>query len=130
MSQAQYGTIVGIIKPQGHLTGMIKPQSNLRGVISKTVEEVERQNKEITITENGIVEVMPDANKLLQKVTITTDVIGGDVAEYQGSYEVTPTIQEQVLPTALKVMRNDLTVKEIPYAEVSNASGGTTIIIG
>ena len=108
----------------------IKPRGIVKGVISKTVEEVERQTKEITITENGTIEVVPDSLGLLEKVTVTTDVIGGNVAEYKGSYEVTPSVNEQTLSTAKKVMREDVKIKEIPYAEVSNTSGGTTVIIG
>ena len=40
---AQWGTLIGKIKPQG----------NLQGVISIKVEKVESQSKEIAITENG-----------------------------------------------------------------------------
>lgn len=119
-TQAQWGMIKGKIKSQG----------SLKGVISKTVEEIERQTKEITITENGTIEVVPDSLGLLEKVTVTTDVIGGDVPEYQGSYEVTPSSKEQTLSTAKKVMREDVKIKEIPYVEVSNASGGITVTIG
>lgn len=90
----------------------------------------EEQEKSITITENGTVEVVPDDKKILKKVTITTDVIGGDTEEYEGSYEVTPKLEEQSLPTALKVMRNDIKIKEIPITKVSNTSGGNTVIIG
>lgn len=49
---------------------------------------------------------------------------------YDGPTEVIPAASEQVLPTAWKTLDKDVTVKEIPYAEVSNSSGGTTIIIG
>ena len=49
---------------------------------------------------------------------------------YAGSYEVTPKIKRQTLATEDKVMAKDLTVKEIPYYEVSNTHGGTTVIIG
>lgn len=49
---------------------------------------------------------------------------------YEGTCVVTPTAEKQVLPTALKVMPSDVTVKEIPYAEVSNPAGGVTVIIG
>ena len=120
MAQAQYGTIVGIIKAKG----------NLNGSISLKTEKVEKQSKEITITENGVVDVLPDANKVLDKVTITTDVIGGNVSEYKGSYEVTPMLSEQTLSTAKKVMRDDVKIKEIPITRVTNTSGGNTVIIG
>ena len=99
--------------------------------MSRTVESVVRQSKEITITENGTVDVLPDANKVLEKVTIVTDVIGANAEEYKGSYEVVPSAREQVLSTALKVMRNDVKIKEIPYKETPNSSGrGTTVRIG
>lgn len=58
------------------------------------------------------------------------EILDSNAEEYKGSYEVTPRLEEQTLPTALKVMRNDVKIKEIPYAEVSNTSGGTTVIIG
>lgn len=120
-AQAQWGMIRGRIKSQG----------SLKGVIAKTVEEVERQTKEITITENGTIEVVPDSLGLLEKVTVTTDVIGGDVPEYQGSYEVTPSSKKQTLSTAKKVMREDVKIKEIPYEETPNSGGrGSTVRIG
>lgn len=57
-------------------------------------------------------------------------VVSPDLPIYAGTYEVTPDTKEQTLPTANKVMREDLTIKKIPYAEVSNSSGGTTVTIG
>ena len=49
---------------------------------------------------------------------------------YDGDYEVTPKIDEAtVLPTAQKLLARDVTVKKIPYYEVSNNSGGLTIYI-
>ena len=49
---------------------------------------------------------------------------------YTGAYDVTPLITAQSLPTAGKRMRSDVTVKAIPYYEVSNAQSGETVIIG
>lgn len=49
---------------------------------------------------------------------------------YEGSYEVTPRTGEQTLPTKEKTMRDDLTIKSIPFAEVSNPQGGYTVNIG
>ena len=48
---------------------------------------------------------------------------------YEGAYEVTPAISSQTLPTQYKYLRDDITVLEIPYYEVSNPEG-TTVIIG
>ena len=53
-----------------------------------------------------------------------------DVSLYEGDYEVTPKVIEQTLPTAEKLLSEDVTIKEIPYFEVSNTSGGNTVFIG
>lgn len=48
---------------------------------------------------------------------------------YQGPYEVTPKAwEEQVLQTNGKDMRDDVTVYEVPYDEVSNQYGTTVTI--
>ena len=54
----------------------------------------------------------------------------GGYKSYDGSYEITPRLREQVLETSDKIMHDDLKIKEIPIARVSNPSGGTTVIIG
>lgn len=47
---------------------------------------------------------------------------------YTGEYIVTPKVNAQSLDTDNKLMTDDVTVLEIPYAEVSNPFG-TTISI-
>ena len=54
----------------------------------------------------------------------------GDYDVYEGSYAVTPSVERQTLDTSNKLMQADVVVEEIPYAEVSNNSGGTTASIG
>lgn len=49
--------------------------------------------------------------------------------EYTGDYIVTPQTTEQMLETSDKLMTDDVTVKAIPYYEVTNENG-TTVIIG
>lgn len=54
-----------------------------------------------------------------------------DTPVYEGTYVVTPSAEEaQTLLTAHKMMLEDVKVEKIPYAEVSNNSGGTTATIG
>ena len=53
----------------------------------------------------------------------------GYVPPYEGEYEVVPSLHEQVLQTRHKRMEDDVTVKEIPYAEAHNDAGGVTISI-
>lgn len=50
---------------------------------------------------------------------------------YEGDYEVTSLpFQDQLYETKGYRMRDDLTVKAIPYEEVSNPQGGKTVTIG
>lgn len=49
---------------------------------------------------------------------------------YLGSLTVTPTIEEQSLATKNKLMRGDVTVREIPFESTSNLQGGYTATIG
>lgn len=52
-----------------------------------------------------------------------------DADPYTGPYEVTPTVEGEVLPTAQKLMKEDLTIKAIPVYVVSNTAGGNTVYI-
>ena len=73
---------------------------------------IERKNEEILVDFGNI------------------SLIDTESTYYDGSYIVTPKVTPQVLSTAEKKMADDLTVKEIPYYEVSNQANGKTIIIG
>lgn len=53
-----------------------------------------------------------------------------DYEVYEGSYKVTPAVSSQTLDTSNKLMQADVLVGKIPYAEVSNNSGGKTASIG
>lgn len=53
-----------------------------------------------------------------------------DVEHYIGSYSVTPKVTEQKLVTRRKYMSDDVTIKAIPFFEVSNVEGGATVYIG
>ncbi len=52
-------------------------------------------------------------------------------ALYDGDYVVDPSANSaQILKTAQKFMNQDVKINKIPYAEVSNNSGGITVTIG
>lgn len=54
-----------------------------------------------------------------------------DLPKYSGEYSVTPSADSaQTLETAQKYLADNVTVEKIPYYEMDNASGGTTIYIG
>lgn len=64
-------------------------------------------------------------------VTVNEGGSGGDrLPDYTGDYTVTPKVTQVVLPTRNRSMNDDVTVFQIPYKEVANPSGGTTVTIG
>lgn len=55
---------------------------------------------------------------------------GEYVPEYEDAYTITPlAFQDIVLPTKDKQLKDNITIKEIPYYETSNTSGGSTVYI-
>ena len=62
------------------------------------------------------------------KTHIVTKYVGGEL--YEGDYAVTPKIDEQTIPTKDKFLVKDVTINPIPYFDVSNTSGGSTVYIG
>lgn len=54
---------------------------------------------------------------------------GGALPDYKGSYIITPQLEEQILPTKDKSMRQNVDVLGIPINRSHN-DYGTTIIIG
>lgn len=70
--------------------------------------------------------------QLLQENTfdiqLTADVIIVKPEEYDGEYTVIPKTYVQYLETTNKLMRDDVTVTEIPYDEVTNIYGKTAVI--
>lgn len=55
--------------------------------------------------------------------------VGIEAEYYKGEYELTPKVDAQVIPTAQKMMMDDLTVMAIPIYSVSNTAGGATFYI-
>ncbi len=56
---------------------------------------------------------------------------GGGSPPYTGEYDVTPNVRNDiVLYTRNKLMTENVLVRKIPQHEVTNASGGKTLIIG
>lgn len=55
--------------------------------------------------------------------------IGRSFENYTGEYEIVPSRKEQTLDTQNKLLKENITVVEIPYSEVSNLGGGKTFYI-
>lgn len=58
------------------------------------------------------------------------EIISSDVPVYEDSYTVRPALVDQTLETEGLLMREDVTVEQIPIYVVSNNSGGNTVVIG
>lgn len=87
------------------------------------VKNAQKQNIEVLV-----------GNSSTQEVNIEQDIIivpvYKDAPPYEGEYEVTPKVIEQTLPTAKKLLSEDVTIKSIPFYNVGNTSGGSTVYIG
>lgn len=65
--------------------------------------------------------------------SVRVDVTGTTVVgapEYSGPYDITPLFSAQTLPTAKRLLQQNITIKKIPQYEVTNDSNGYTLIIG
>lgn len=60
----------------------------------------------------------------------TQVILNTDEEYYKGLYEVTPRTEGQTMATKGLLMSDDVTVRAIPYYEVSNTEGGETVWIG
>jgi len=71
----------------------------------------------------------PGAQQSAVSVRITgTAVVSAP--EYAGPYDITPLFSAQTLPTAKRLLQQNITIKKIPQYEVTNDSNGYTLIIG
>ena len=98
------------------------------------VGAVEKQTKTVTIAKNGTVEIIPDAGKIIEKVSVAVvvpDEDKSDLSAYYGDYVVVPDAESDIeLPTAETILGDNIIIRKIPYSETKNQSGGTTVTIG
>lgn len=95
--------------------------------------EIIGTGKEQTSTLIGTVDKVKNLTGLLfqeaQLVGSLATAYSAGVSNYEGEYEVTPSVTAQTLPTKDKLMSDDLTIKAIPVYNVGNTSGGSTFYI-
>ena len=78
------------------------------------------------VAEVSLSGILSCAGGLSGKVSVTKEY-----DDYEGEYKIIPkTFAEQVLPTSNRVLKEDVIVKEVPFYETSNDSGGITVYIG
>lgn len=78
--------------------------------------------REIRFTVDGAEEIGMAVGKAV--------VLRQEPEKYRGAYTVTPKTERQTLETAGKLLTDNVAVREIPYYDVSNTSGGSTVYIG
>lgn len=61
-------------------------------------------------------------------ITAVLDYVPSSTTTYEGSYTITPSIEEQTLETENKLMVNDLVIEAIPNLRVPNDYGNTIYI--
>ena len=114
-------------------------QSNTQSIeiVSHTPQEIVVMNatyeQTVAIEQDRLQEIDIDSVMLSQEIDVKQDGITinvYDVPFYEGEFSVSPKFTEQILETAQKILKEDVRVEKIPYFEVSNNSGGTTVTIG
>lgn len=79
----------------------------------------------ITDKDGPIIGRMNSSGSIDGVVNITTES-----PVYDGELTVIPSTNDTILPTAQKLVMDNVRVEKIPYSEVSNTSNGITVTIG
>lgn len=86
--------------------------------IAEAIREKSGENKKLIFPYDYI--------SIIKKMT----TLNLDYNFYDGSYNITPTVNPQILYTENKIMEHNLNIQSIPYYEVSNNDGKTVYIGG
>lgn len=91
-------------------------------------------------TRHSLTGVISSRSSITGQVVTSSSLTGGmtvgtvfsdNTPPYDGEYEVTPSTENEViLKTSNKLMLADVQVKKIPYYDVTNSTGGSTVYIG
>ena len=87
----------------------------------------------ITLTIEPIkeVELLVEDNSITLELDALNNLPSNVYEKYEGDYVVIPKREQgTTLETADKLMKDNVTVKEIPYFVTSNLAGGNTCYIG
>lgn len=128
MDIAIVGELKGTIIAPVHLTGVIEQSNTLTGTITTSVN---------SIYFGQLKAVVSNTASLVGKISVIEPLKGvisvplaSAISTYEGSYEIIPKVNAQIVETRSKTMKDDLTVLAIPYYETSNPTGKTVYIGG
>ncbi len=124
-------SIAGALQATEYLSGSLTKDQGLAGAVSTASGVSGSVTAEAQISGNLHGEVHLAGN------VASTGVVCGNLsaayttqaATYDGEYDVTPKVDKQLLKTKHKYMTDDVRVLAIPYFEVGNATGGSTVYI-
>jgi hypothetical protein len=126
---------IGAIKSEDQLTGKlsanrrISGKINAKGTLSGRLSKKNRIKGHISFP-GSIKGYIRGEQKLIGVIQPSTDTECHH-KEYDGEYEVIPKAYEKtVLETNKRIMKDNITVHEIPITIVTNLSGGSTACIG
>lgn len=117
---------VTITKPDTFIAQNIKNGVNIGGIVGTYTPEIATQEKTITITKNGSFEVLPDANKVLSKVTGTVNVPSAK-EEQEKSITITENKTVEITPDNGKTLSKVTAVVNVP---TSGGGAGLNIEYG
>lgn len=130
------------------ISGKGAPTSATQGTVNQLYRDEDTQRLYIcTATDDGYTWAAVsggsvDVNATLTKAGYAADAkaVGDalkdkislkDLPKYEGVVEIIPDVDNaQVLKTAQKYMETDVKIRKIPFAEVTNQTGGKTVTIG
>jgi len=123
------------------ISGIISESSSVSGIVSSSPSFS-------TKIDVGGTALLPPYNSAISGIISESSSVSGIVSSspsfstkigaggsallppYKGAYIVIPGKNETSIPCENKRMTDNLTITAIPYAEVSNESGGITVSIG
>ena len=109
----------------------VKLKSINTTVSSKKPVRMTIEQKPIRMTvENKTISMAVNPQKSIQMKVEKAVAISVEGNTYEGSYEVTPTVDGLTMETKEKYMKDNVTVNPIPFFSVGNNSGGNTVYIG
>ena len=104
------------------------------------VEVASILGQNFTVINDGVIYIGPDVGlenisdetpELTLQGTLNVASLPEPVySEYESSYEITPSNEQQVLAVKGKLMTEDITINAVPYQEETTTTGGKIIRIG
>lgn len=130
------GTLSGNISSVSQISSSLSTIKNIKGNLKKinsnTQVEIEKTDGELT---GEIISTYSISSNISNTFSISgnlsTTALTPTYPYYQGVYQVSPIPElDIILETSNKILQDDIIIKEIPYYETTNESGGYTVTIG